>query len=112
MTIAEQPHEELLRRLAISDASALGPAGLREDLRPSALSPKDCALLQLAALVATEASAPSYQWVIGSALAHGADECEIVDVLAAIAPIVGIARLTSAAESVATAIGYDVEERL
>jgi alkylhydroperoxidase/carboxymuconolactone decarboxylase family protein YurZ len=60
--------------------------------------------------VAADAEAASYQWVIGAALAYGACEAEIVEVLAAVGPIVGIARLTAAAEPVATAIGYDIGE--
>jgi 4-carboxymuconolactone decarboxylase len=40
----------------------------------------------------------------------GASEDEIVDVLTAIAPIVGLARLAAAAPRLALALGYDVEQ--
>ena len=42
--------------------------------------------------------------------AQGATEEEIIDVLLAVAPVVGLARLTSAAPELALALGYDVDQ--
>jgi alkylhydroperoxidase/carboxymuconolactone decarboxylase family protein YurZ len=41
-------------------------------------------------------------------MAAGASDDDIVDVLTAVAPIVGLARTTAAAPALALALGYDV----
>ena len=74
----------------------------------STLDPKTAALLQLGASVATGSSAVCLQWSAARALAAGATQDEIADVLLAIAPVTGLGRVVSAAPDVATALGYDV----
>jgi 4-carboxymuconolactone decarboxylase len=102
--------EDLLRRLALNDEGVLeallGPAFA--DAEPEGLDAKAQALVRLAGLVALESAAASYQWGVTAALAAGATDGEIVGVLAALAPIVGTARVTSAAPEVAVAIGCDL----
>src|SRR6516165_9818579 len=106
--------QEILRRLAIVDEDfvegqaglGLAPAGL------SALDPKTATLLQLAALVAIGSSESSLQWSTGRALAAGASEEEIAEVLLAIAPVAGLGRIVAAAPEVATALGYDIAAAL
>jgi 4-carboxymuconolactone decarboxylase len=46
------------------------------------------------------------------ALAAGATQDEVADVLLAIAPVAGLGRVVSAAPRVATALEYDVEAGL
>ena len=102
--------QETLRRLTMIDevfvegqaGLGLAPAGL------SALDPKTATLLQLAALVAIGSSESSLQWSTGRALAAGATEDEIADILVAIAPVTGLSRVVAAAPDVAIALGYDV----
>ena len=102
-------HQKLLRRLAMSDESAtLGAVIANSDL--VGLDRKTCTLTRVAALIAIESRVSSYQWAIDSAIACGATEEEIVDVLLAVAPVVGLARVTAAAPELALALGYDVEE--
>jgi alkylhydroperoxidase/carboxymuconolactone decarboxylase family protein YurZ len=48
----------------------------------------------------------------GRALAAGASEDEIADVLLAIAPVTGLSRVVAAGPEVATALGYDVAAAL
>jgi alkylhydroperoxidase/carboxymuconolactone decarboxylase family protein YurZ len=52
------------------------------------------------------------EWSAGRALAAGASEEEIADVLLAIAPVAGLGRVAAAAPEVATALGYDVAAAL
>jgi alkylhydroperoxidase/carboxymuconolactone decarboxylase family protein YurZ len=52
------------------------------------------------------------EWSTGRALAAGASEDEIADVLLAIAPVAGLGRVVAAAPDVATALGYDIEAAL
>jgi alkylhydroperoxidase/carboxymuconolactone decarboxylase family protein YurZ len=106
--------QEILRRLTIIDDGFVeGQAGLEADPAGlSALDPKTAALLQLAALVAIGSSAYSLQRSTGRALAAGAREDEIAEVLLAIAPVAGLGRVVSAAPALAAALGYDIEAAL
>jgi 4-carboxymuconolactone decarboxylase len=52
------------------------------------------------------------EWSTRRALAAGASEDEIADVLLAIAPVTGLGRIVSAAPVVAIALGYDTEAAL
>jgi hypothetical protein len=92
-------YEWTLRRLAVSDdrlvASLLaqekpviGGGGRDEEMRP---------LFRLAALIAGDGPGASYQSVVGLALAAGVSVEEVIDVLFAVAGIVGSARLVAAA---------------
>ena len=103
-------YQETLRRLAMIDEGfvedeaglGLGPA------ETSALDPKTAALLQVASAVANGSPGVCLEWAAGRALAAGATDDEIADVLLAIAPVTGLSRVVCAAPDVATALGYDV----
>ena len=56
--------------------------------------------------------AVSLEWSSGRALAAGATEDEIADVLLAIVPVAGLGRVVCAAPDVAIALGYDIEAAL
>ena len=106
--------QETLRRLAMIDEGfvadeagiGLGP------VKTSALDPKTAALLHVAALVAIGSPAVSLEWSASRALAAGASEDEIADVLLAIAPVAGLGRVVCAAPDVAMALGYDIAAAL
>ena len=102
--------QETLRRLAMIDEGFVqDEAGLGlGPVSTSSLEPKTAALLQLGASVATGSPAVCLQWSAARALAAGATQDEIADVLLAIAPVTGLGRVVSAAPDVATALGYDV----
>ena len=55
---------------------------------------------------------PLYGWSVDAALAAGATVDEIVGMLFAVAPIIGIARVVAAAPALADALGYDIESGL
>ena len=106
--------QETLRRLAMIDEGFLEDhARLGLGLPgTSVLDPKTATLLQLAASVAIGLPAVCLEWCAGRALAAGASEDEIADVLLAIAPVTGLGRVVCAAPEVAIALGYDVEAAL
>ena len=106
--------QETLRRLAMIDEGfAEDQAGLRLGLAgTSALDPKTAALLRLGGPVALGSPAVCLEWSAGRALAEGATEDEIADVLLAIAPVTGLGRVVCAAPDVATALGYDITAAL
>ena len=106
--------QEILRRLAIIDESFVeSQAGLGlGSARLSALDPKTAAIAQLAALMAIGSSESCLQWSTGQALAAGASEEEIAEVLLAIAPVAGLGRVATAAVGIAAGLEYDIEEAL
>jgi len=105
---------ETLRRLAMIDEGFVeDQAGLGLDpAAASALDLKTAALLRVAVSVALGSPGVCLEWSAGRALAAGASEDEIADVLLAIAPVAGLARVACAAPDVATALGYDVAAAL
>jgi alkylhydroperoxidase/carboxymuconolactone decarboxylase family protein YurZ len=107
-------HEAVLRKLSLNDQAIVESAISIEpdETGGSNLDPKTHALVRLGALVALDAALASYQWNVGMALAAGASVEEIVGVLIAVAPAVGVARIVSAAPELALAIGYDIEGAL
>ena len=106
--------QETLRRLAMIDEGFVEDrAGLGLGLAgTSALDPRTAALLQVAVSVALGSPAVCLEWSAGRALAAGASEDEIADVLLAIAPVAGLGRVVCAAPDVATALGYDIAAAL
>jgi alkylhydroperoxidase/carboxymuconolactone decarboxylase family protein YurZ len=106
-----EPAEELLRRLAFNDEKVLGMVLTRRvggDREPE-LSPKVELLVRLAALLAVGATTPSLREAVDQAAAAGATSSELVGVLVAVGPAVGLASLVACAPRLALAIGYDLE---
>lgn len=103
--------ERLLRRLAINDEESVGSVLTRGSAAgaEAAVRPKVDLLVELGALLALGAATSSLRLTVDRALAAGATESEIVGVLLAVAPAVGLARVVSGAPKLAMAIGYDIE---
>jgi len=110
----EAKPQEFLRKLAmIHEGFIQDKARLGFDLaRVSALDPKTAALIVVGAMVAIGASAACLHWSASRALAAGATQDEITDVLLAIAPVAGLGCVVSAAPNIAIGLGYDVETAL
>lgn len=104
--------ERLLRMLALNDDESMEKVLATGTDREfgAALSPKVDLLVQLGALLALGAATVSLRATVQSALAAGASEAEIVDVLIAVAPTVGMARVVSTAPRLASAMGYVLDE--
>jgi 4-carboxymuconolactone decarboxylase len=105
---------ETLHKLAmIHEGFIQDKARLALDLtRTSTLDPKMAALLVLGVAVAIGSSSLCLQWSVSRALAAGASEDEVADVLLVIAPVAGLSRVVSAAPGLAAALGYDIEAAL
>jgi 4-carboxymuconolactone decarboxylase len=104
--------EELLRRLALNDESAVQSvlAGSPEAGGVPPLEAKIRALVSLSALLAMGASTTSLRWMAETAYEAGATDEEIVGVLVAAGPELGVAGIVCGAPRLALAIGYDVED--
>jgi alkylhydroperoxidase/carboxymuconolactone decarboxylase family protein YurZ len=84
-------------------------AGLREELRKeSTLDPRSFALVKIAALVAIDAPPASFIVQVTAALASGATPRDILGVLTAIAPQVGMPRVVAAAPEIMLALELDL----
>lgn len=103
--------EELFRRLALQDESAVRSvlAMRLEPSGPRRLHERAQAIARLSVLIALDAAVVSYQSAVIDALAVGVTADEILGALIAVAPLVGIARVTSAAPALAAALGYDLD---
>jgi len=112
MMTTEPPYADVLRRLAFNDVRTVDSvlAGSIDFADDVDLGEKMVSLVRIAALIASEAASPSYQWAVATALAAGASENEVVTVLLKIAAIVGVARATSAACALGGALGLELDE--
>jgi alkylhydroperoxidase/carboxymuconolactone decarboxylase family protein YurZ len=106
--------QEILRRLAIIDEGFVqDQAGLGlGQAMARVMDPKTAALVQMGALVSIGSPSVCLEWGVTQALAAGATEDEITDVLLAVAPTVGLGRVVGATVGVADGLGYDVQAAL
>ena len=106
--------QEILRRLAIIDAGVVqDQAGLGLGQAAAwVMDPKTAALVQMGALVAIGSPSVCLEWGASRALAAGATEDEITDVLLAVAAAAGLGRVVGATVGVADGLGYDVQAAL
>jgi 4-carboxymuconolactone decarboxylase len=105
------PAEDILRRLAFNDENVLGMVLSQqvETDKLGRLNRKVEPLVRLAALLAVGAATPSLHEAVDHASAAGATTSEIVAVLVAVGPVVGLASVVASAPRLALAIGYDLE---
>jgi hypothetical protein len=75
----------------------------------SQLMPRELMLARIAALVAVDAPPASYLANAGVAEDSGISERDVQDVLIAVAPVVGTAKVVSAAGSVLRAMGFAIK---
>jgi len=101
---------ESLAALALGRTDMLEQAeDLRETLRQSSgLDPRTFSLVKLAALVAIDAPPASFLWQVGAALDSGAAPREILGMLTAIAPQVGLPRVVAAAPEIMLALDLEL----
>lgn len=107
-------YQEVLRHLAVNDRRLLAALG---EVAPAGVSvgPLDdrtTALVRVASLAAAGGPVGTFRWTIQDALEAGADEDDVVAVLLAIAPLIGVVRVAAIAPTVALALDYDLEAAL
>jgi alkylhydroperoxidase/carboxymuconolactone decarboxylase family protein YurZ len=104
---------DLLRRLSLHDERVAAEALCAE---PQLVGPgpildsKSLALVRLAALVAVGGAVPSYGAQADAAVDAGATAAEIVEVLVAVVPVVGLPCVVAAAPRLALALGHDLDD--
>lgn len=80
-----------------------------ESLEATSLDAEQAMLVRIAALVAVDAPPASYLMNLGAASELGIDAEQVRGVLAAIAPIVGTARVASATGKIVRALALGIE---
>ena len=80
------------------------------NLDASGLDPRTYALVKIAALIALDAPPASYIAQVEFAREAGVDPDEILKVLVAVAPQVGLPRAVAAAPKLMLALGLDLEQ--
>jgi alkylhydroperoxidase/carboxymuconolactone decarboxylase family protein YurZ len=99
---------DTLQNISENDDSAIAELvaiRVEEAIDASDLDAKTFALVNLAALIATDGDEASYLLHVGAALDAGASVDEITGVLTAIGPNVGVFKMVAAADPLATALG-------
>ena len=81
-----------------------------DSISASSLEPRELMIARLAALVAIDAPVMSYATNVETAVEVGIDAERAQGILAAVAPIVGTARVVSASTKLAEALALEVEE--
>jgi 4-carboxymuconolactone decarboxylase len=112
MPVVGADTHQTLSGVATGDLSLLEEAlGLREAQKEnSALDARSFALVKIAALIALDAPPASYAWQVANALEDGASPEEILAVLVAVAPQVGLPRVVAAAPEIMVALGLALPE--
>jgi len=104
----------VLRRLSLHDDQVVADVLGSADTQPAGLDPildeRTVALVRLAALVAVGGAVPSYGAQADAAVDAGATAAEIVEVLVAVIPVVGLPCVVAAAPKLALALGQDVDD--
>jgi alkylhydroperoxidase/carboxymuconolactone decarboxylase family protein YurZ len=102
--------ERLLRLLALNDEESVTMVLTSDSSALSrTLNPKVDHLVRLGALLAVGAATTTLRATVDRALEAGTTETEIADVLIAVAPAVGVARVVSTAPRLALALGYQLD---
>jgi len=106
--------ETTLRQLSVRDDRLIESvlALDADNVAASGLDPKTHALVTIGSLVAMNATPPSFMSAVERAHGAGVTDDEIVGTLIALMPVVGVARIVSAAPNLGLALGYDVAEAL
>jgi len=102
---------QTLTRLALNDEGFIAEMTRSEaaNLAASGLDRRTQALVRIGALLAADAAPATYASVVRMAKRADVGDAEIVGVLIAVIPDIGIARAVSAAPELGLSLGFDVD---
>ncbi|HEY5531922.1 MAG TPA: carboxymuconolactone decarboxylase family protein [Candidatus Anoxymicrobiaceae bacterium] len=112
MAKQSRKHEDVIKGLSVQDGGIIESllAIQLDNIEQSGLDPKTHALVRIAALISVDAAPASFMWQIGVALESGVTPEDIVGVVVALAPTVGMAKIVATAPEIALALGIDLED--
>jgi alkylhydroperoxidase/carboxymuconolactone decarboxylase family protein YurZ len=99
----------LLRRLSLNDGAAIDEVmgGSRIE---SSLGSATEALVRIVTLLSVDSDPATFQWAVDIGLASGLEDEEIFHALLVVAPLIGVARLTSSLPHLMQALSLEVVE--
>jgi 4-carboxymuconolactone decarboxylase len=103
---------QALSELALGDPELLHKAlGLRSESQlASGLDPRTFALVKVAVLIALDAPPASYLWQVGNAIDAGVTAADLIGVLRAVTPQVGLPKAVAAAPELMVALGLTLPD--
>jgi alkylhydroperoxidase/carboxymuconolactone decarboxylase family protein YurZ len=101
---------DLLRRVALKDKKALETVMAGGDEALPALDARCAALVRIAALLSVDSDPTTFDWAVDGGIASGLDDDAIFDAILVIAPVIGMARLTSTLPRLMAALEIDIVE--
>jgi alkylhydroperoxidase/carboxymuconolactone decarboxylase family protein YurZ len=101
---------ELLRRLALNEREAMHAVMSGERADVDGLDQRTAALVRVAALLSVDSDPATFRWAVEEGIAAGVDDTDFFDTLVAVAPIIGVARLTASLPHLMSALDLDVVE--
>jgi alkylhydroperoxidase/carboxymuconolactone decarboxylase family protein YurZ len=112
MPVVGADTHQTLSGLATGDVSVLDEAlALRDaEMASSILDTRTIGLVKIAALIALDAPPASYVWQVGNAIAEGTSPEDILAVLRAVAPQVGLPKIVAAAPEIMVALGLTLPD--
>jgi 4-carboxymuconolactone decarboxylase len=100
-----------LQALSVNDNSAGDLLNVQEsNIDESGLDARTWCLVKLAALIAIDAPPASYVWHLTTAEQAGVTPSDVLSVLVALAPTVGVAKIVAAAPEIALGLGLDADD--
>jgi 4-carboxymuconolactone decarboxylase len=111
MTDVSKDTADSLEALAVAEENIITSllAMQLHNLEESGFDPRTYSLIKIAVLIALDAPPASYMAQIAFALEAGVTPDEIVKVLVAVAPQVGLPKVASAAPEIMLALGLELE---
>jgi alkylhydroperoxidase/carboxymuconolactone decarboxylase family protein YurZ len=100
----------LLRRLALNEKDAIKQVMGGASADSGGLDGRSAALVRVAALLSVDSDPATFRWAVEEAIAAGVEDTDFVETLVAVAPIIGVARLTSSLPHLMAALDLEVVE--
>lgn len=101
---------QLLRRVVLNDKEALDSIMTGQSQGLIALDARCAALVRIAALVSVDSDPSTFEWAVDLGIAAGLDDDAIFDAVMLIAPVIGVAKLTSTLPRLMSALDIDLAE--
>lgn len=100
---------ELLRRVALKDKEALDAVLANPEVLPG-LDARCASLVRIAALLSVDSDPSTFRWAVDLGIASGLDDDSLFDAILVVAPLIGVARLTTTLPRLMSALDIDVVE--
>lgn len=80
------------------------------ELAGEAVDERTAALIRLSALLSVDSDPATFRWAIEHGIAAGVDDDDIFDVIALVAPIIGVGRMNASLPHLMEALDLDLVE--